>query len=111
MTQVDLNPFSLGKLAPASGTPLSLLSNYSDLAYQSAKEVTVFALASNTGSVYVGSATLNRSTLAGVLLILAPGETKVLPFDQEGGNRLNLNSFYVDVDTTGDAALPIALFA
>lgn len=110
-TPVDINPFPLGAIAPTSGTPLSVLNNFPDLALHSAKVLTFFAPATNSRTVYVGRKELNRGTLAGVLLTLEPGETKALPFNEAGGNMLDLTKFFVDVDTTGDKTLVDALYA
>jgi hypothetical protein len=111
MTFPDLNPYPLGQIAPTSGTPLSILANFADLAFTRAKVVTVFGLSGNSGAVYVGRSNMNRSTLVGVLLIVSPGETKTLPFSELAGNCLDLTKFFVDTDTTGDAALVDVLFA
>jgi hypothetical protein len=111
MTNIDINPFPLGAIAPTSGTPLNLLTNVPDLALTRCKVITVFAPSGNTGNVYVGRSTLNKTTLAGVLLVLEAGETKALPFDQSAGNVQELSKYFVDVDTTGDKALVDALFA
>lgn len=110
-TPVDINPFPLGAIAPTSGTLLSVLNNYPNLAQRSAKVLTFYAPPTNQGTVYVGSAGLVRATLTGVLLMIDPGETKALPFDGSGGNTLDLGKFYVDVDTTGDKTLADALYA
>lgn len=111
MTSVDINPFPLGAIAPTAGTPLNVLNNFSTLASTSAKILVVYAPTANTGNVYVGRSTLNKTTLAGVLAVLIPGETKALPFNDYSGNVLALNKFFIDVDTTGDKAMPTALFA
>jgi hypothetical protein len=63
------------------------------------------------GSVYIGRKSLNRATLAGVLLVIDPGETKALPFDGSASNSIDLTKFYVDVDNSGDKTLPSALYA
>lgn len=111
MTQIDINPFPLGAIAPTSGTPLNVLTNFSDLVSSHAKALTIYGPASNTGKVYVGRSTMNRSTLAGVLAVVGAGEIRTIPFNYQGGNNLDLTKFYIDVDTTGDQGLVVALFA
>jgi hypothetical protein len=110
-TYVDLNPYPLGAIQPTSGSPLNVLNNFPNLVWTMSKVLTVTGLSTNSGNVYVGRSTMNRSTLAGVLLIVAPGQTLQVPFNMTNSNILDLTKFYVDVDHTGDQALIDALFA
>ena len=111
MHPIDINPFPLGAVAPTSGTPLSVLTNFPDLCAKSCKLASFYAPDSNSGKVYVGASTMVRTTFSGVLLVINPGETRALPFNDSAGNTLSLNEFYLDVDTTGDRAVVSVLFA
>lgn len=57
--------------------------------------------AGNTGKVYIGTATMVRATLAGVIAVLVPGAGVSVT------NNVSLNTYafqfwYIDADTAGD---------
>lgn len=101
-------PEATGKIAPTSGTPLSLTSNLTG-AYGNtdpsndlwANKISVSTLSSNAGKVYVMKLGGSRSTLAGVLAVLTPGQSWATG-DYSRSNTYHAGAFYIDVDTTGD---------
>ena len=57
--------------------------------------------AGNTGKIYVGSASLNRTTLAGVIAVIAPGGGYSIT-NNVGMNIYDASKYYVDADNAGD---------
>lgn len=108
---IQNNPIPLGKVTVASaGTPVNVLTNFSsDPAYTKlhANKVEVRALFSNAGPIYVGYQGLDRSTLANVIAILPPNAVYTL-VEPNALNVIDVSAFYVDADTSGDAALVTA---
>lgn len=98
---------SLGKVVVTSaGTPVRATANQSDpTARFACQSLSVQALSGNSGTnIYVGSASLNKSTLVGVYLIIPKGSQGSFSIDlaPEG---IMANEVYIDADTTNDAAL------
>lgn len=102
------NPAPLGYVKPTPGTPLSVLAGTPAAANQG---FTCFALrfdaerapgTANTGRVYIGLASMNPATGAGVLLTLAPGENDSYHGPDECGNMLQPDNLFVAVDNAGD---------
>lgn len=95
---VFAGPGSIGKVVVTSaGTKVRFTATSTE-----AQTISVTALDTNAGKVYVGTSTLNKTTLAGVIVILQPGAT----FSWSAGtnsNPLNLSDYYVDADTNNDA--------
>lgn len=101
---------SLGKVTATAGTPVRLTTNESDpTARYGAHSYLVEALSTNTGAVYIGSASLNRTTLAGVYAILPPPTTNSYPnFSATvtyAAAAFNLAEIYIDVDVSNEGAL------
>jgi hypothetical protein len=69
------------------------------------------ALNTNTGLIYIGTSTLNKTTLAGVIAtIAAPGSNPIvnaLEFDQLafGANIYELQNLWMDADVNGEGVL------
>lgn len=55
----------------------------------------------NTGKVYVGSASMNKTTLLGVIAVLSPGGSYSIT-NNVSMNIYDASTFYVDADTAGD---------
>jgi hypothetical protein len=108
-------PIPLGKLAPASGTPIRLTANLVGslvdpfLPYGNVNsgndllvnKLEIKADTGNAGKVYIGFSGLNRATYAGVIRALDPGESWPLS-DIARGNVYYLGQMFVDVDNTND---------
>lgn len=86
-----------------AGTPVALTTD---------KSISVNAMyiiphpSNGAGPYYIGNSTLNVSTFAGIIAILA-GTTDSFsqPQSQSGNNQLSLADYYVDVTTSGDKFL------
>jgi hypothetical protein len=98
---------SLGKVVVASaGTPVRATKNEGDPAARfSVQSISVQALVGNSGTnIYVGSASLNKSTLAGCYIVIPKGSQAAISIDLAPEGLL-ANEIYIDADTTNDAAL------
>lgn len=104
---VAANPVVLGKLAPTSGTPIRLTANLT-AAYGNteiaddlhAHTLEIVASTDNAGRLYVGYTGLNKTTLAGVIKVLEPGESWSI-----SGPSMNtywVGTYFVDVATSTD---------
>lgn len=99
---------SLGKVTIASaGTPERITKDQSTPATNiSSHAVLIEALSANTGKIYIGTSTLNKTTLAGVLAVLAVPTTNIIPVFSLGvsiaPNGINLADIYFDCDTTSE---------
>jgi hypothetical protein len=101
---------ALGKFTTTPGTPVPIISGpLPNTGGTKAHSFLVEALPTNSGRVYVGTATLNRSTLAGVYGILAIPTNNILPTFSAtvtySPNDLDLGLVYIDVDNSGEGAL------
>lgn len=102
---------SLGKVTIASaGTPERVTKNQTaPTAQLLSHSYLVEALGTNNGKIYIGSSTMDRSTLAGVYAILPPPTTNVFPSFSATVAFLPLNfdmsQIYMDADTSDEGAL------
>lgn len=81
------------KTITTAGTAEALVSNSTPC-----KTVTIQALLSNTGKVYVGTSSVSSTTYG---VVLSAGETFSL--SNEGhDSRIDLSTIYIDVDTNGE---------
>lgn len=71
------------------------------------------ALPGNTGKIYIGRQTLNRSTGAGVFGFLAIPTTSHIPSFSTAitiaPNALNLNDYWIDADVANDGVIVTVL--
>ena len=98
---------SLGKVTvTTTGTPVRATVNQSSpTARLGVQSISVQALAGNSGTnIYVGSSSMNRSTLAGVYCIVPKGSLVPMTI-QNAPAGINANEIFIDADTDGDAAL------
>ncbi len=109
------NPAPLGYVKPTPGVPLSVLAGTPTAVNQDFK---CYALrfdaerspsVVNTGRVYIGHSTMNRSTGAGVLLTLEPGQNDSYYGPDRCGNMLQPDNLFVDADTAGDGVRVTAM--
>lgn len=97
-------------LVPVPGVPRSVVDTLPAVTRGLKVYAALFqALSTNTGKVYIGLATLNRGTLAGVAAVLPVPTANFLP---SFGISLtiapagvDLASLYLDVDNGGEGAL------
>jgi hypothetical protein len=72
------------------------------------------ALPGNTGNVYVGSTALNKTTLAGVYMVLAvPTANSVPSFSAVHnllGQGIQLNDLLIDADAAGGGVLATVVY-
>lgn len=102
---------TLGKITvPAAGTPVSAVagSNYENKP-QPCHGIMVQTAPGNTGNIYVGTADMDKSTLAGVFAVLPIPTDNFLPTFSAAltiaPNALKLNEFYIDADVNDDGAI------
>ena len=100
----------------AAGTPTRCTSTQSDPAEAfPCHGVLIQALSSNAGKVYIGTAAMNKSTLANVLAVLPVPTANSLPSFTAAltlaPNSVDLAKLYLDVDTNGEGALVSVLIA
>lgn len=88
------------KAVAAAGTPVQLSA---PSGIQKGKYITIQALATNTGNIYVGNAGLNKGTLAAVMAILGPTANPLQIFTD--GPSLNPEDLWIDGDTNGNAVV------
>lgn len=107
--------FSLGKITVnPSGTPIRLTANASTpAANYPAHSYLVECLAANTGKVYIGTATMDKTSLTGVYAILPPPTANVFPSFSVtvsySPNHFNLAEVYIDVDNAGEGVVASAI--
>jgi hypothetical protein len=65
-------------------------------------KISVVSLPSNTGSVYVGIAGMNKSTLQGVLFVFSASNIGWQVTNNEGANTYRFDEIYVDADVAGE---------
>lgn len=99
----SINPYPLGKIAPTSGTAVSLVDNTSETKI-TCNSILIQGLGGNSNDVYIGADGMNRGTLAGVICLISPGESISIN-GGEGPNPFDVGMLFADVDTTGDAVL------
>ena len=101
------NPASLGFVKPTAGMPKNLTSNYTNLlANFYVQSLSIQALPSNSGNVYVlsNSTAADKTNGLNVVAILSAGQS--IPFNSPGQGSIQPAQYWIDVDTTGDGALP-----
>lgn len=102
---------SRGKVTVTSaGTPVRLTTNESTpSARLGCHAFMVESLSTNTGKIFIGTSGMNKTTLAGVVAILAIPTSNILPVFTVGfsgaPNAFNLADYYVDADNSGEAVL------
>lgn len=98
---------SYGKVTvAAAGTPKQVVARDDTNSTTRVQKVYVFALAGNSGTnIYVGAATMNKTTLADVYAIVPKNTNFTL--DVGGGvpNGVEASDLYLDADTSADSAL------
>ncbi len=95
----------LGKVTvTTAGTPVRVTSTRTG-----AQAILVQAVSTNTGKIYVGNSSLNKSTLAGVYFVIPaasasdiPSFEFSIPLSPAG---LNAADIYLDADNNGEAAI------
>ena len=111
-----------GKIAvPTPGTPVQLTQSAEYLAalqsafgtsvFQTAQAVLFQAWGANTGTVYVGKSTLNRSTGAGVAAALSSTSPNFGAANQMAPAGVDLSAFFLDADDANDGALVTILMS
>ncbi len=114
--------FALGKLTvPTSGTPVQVpapvLPGQGPTlpALSTVHALVIEVLSTNTGKIYVGIAGLNKSTLAGVLMVLPVPTANLLPTFSisltAAANALSLTDLVVDADNSGEGVLISGIIA
>jgi len=96
---------SLGKITVTTGgTPVRVTANHigvNSIAFQQ--------LAAQTGKIFIGTATLNKGTLVGVLAVLAVPTANILPSASftivNAPAGLDARDFWVDADVNGEGVL------
>ena len=109
------NLFSLGKVTvPIPGTPVALTVP-TTINPPSVHAILIEVLATNTGKIYIGLAGLNKTTLAGVLIVLAVPTANSLPTFSiavtQAANALSLPQLRFDVDNANDGVLVSGIVA
>jgi|ERR1700722_6659110 len=110
----QLNPQPIGAVTVTTpGTPVQLTSTLQTVVVGSGflvsdaathvpcNKINLNAIAANTGSVYIGQQTMVRSTLAGVIAVLAKG-TGLSITQNVALNTYDLSKLYIDADSGGD---------
>lgn len=106
-----------GKLSvPTPGTPVRVTAAEANPAETIRVHGYLFqTLPGNTGKMYIGKANLDRTTLVGVLAILAIPTTNLLPTFSAAitwsANGLMLEELYVDADVANEGVLCTVLVA
>ncbi len=98
---------SFGKVTvAAAGTPVRCTVNEPDpTKLVKIQSLSLYALSGNSGTnIYLGSATMNKSTLAEVYAIASKG-TWAAAIVQNSPDAIAVSDLYLDADTSGDAAL------
>lgn len=111
-----INPFGK-RVVTTAGVPVVLFTTgevpraAQNVWTQRVARLRIEALNSNTGLIYIGTSTLNKTTLAGVIAtIAAPGGNPIvnaLEFDQLafGANIYELQNLWMDADVNGEGVL------
>lgn len=93
---IEANPTPNGGMKPGDNFPINRL------------ELQAFSTAvprpaggANAGNVYIGSKTMDKSTLLGVVKVLVPGEVWLCQM-QSISNKYQIDQLYVDAANGGD---------
>ena len=90
---------------PTPGTPVQLIATTT-----ACSKIRLQAAGYQNGNVYVGVASMNKNTLAGVIKVFAPN-LGATPSDEleiatnDGADGLYVNQYYVDADNAGYGVL------
>lgn len=114
-----VNPFGK-RVVTTAGTPVVLFTTAEvpraaqNVWTKRVARLRIEALNSNTGLIYIGVSTLNKTTLVGVIATIAsPGGNPIvnaLEFDQLafGANIYELQNLWIDADVSGEGVLRTA---
>ena len=108
---------AIGPLTPsAPGTPVRFTSTQANPSEKFACHgVLAQAMPANTGKVYIGLSTMNKSTLANVVAVLAiPTDNTIPSFTAAltlSPNAVNLSDLYLDADVASNGAIVSVLIA
>lgn len=110
-------PQPFGNVAVATpGTPVSLAVNFPNLTPAVTAALTdqiycnkisiitstiAHSGAGNTGNIYIGTSTMVRATLVGVIAVLAPGQSFPIT-NNVSMNIYEFEKYFVDADNAGD---------
>ena len=98
---------TLGRVNVA--TPGTLVQLSTDLTLRVAK-LFFQVIPGLTGKAYIGKAGMTRSTLSGVIRVLAPNASSGISDSffleaQDGADAINLASYWIDMDVAGEGLL------
>jgi hypothetical protein len=65
-------------------------------------KISLLSLPSNTGSVYIGIAGMNKATLSGVLYVFSSANTAWQITNNQAENTYRLDKMYVDADNANE---------
>ncbi len=95
---------SLGKVTVTSGgTPVQITATKT-----ACQAISIQALSTNTGKIYVGLSNINKTTSVGVLGVLAVPTANLIPsFNayQPQVAGLNADAFWIDADVNGEGVI------
>ena len=92
---------SLGKVTVTSaGTPVQITAT----SYPGASHLSVQALDTNAGAIYLGRSGMSKTTFVGVIYKLQPGQAATINL-RATGTATALSDYYLDADTNDDAGL------
>ena len=101
-------------VVPAPGTPVQVVVP-SVINPPSCHACIIEALSTNTGKTYVGTAGMNKATLADVLVVLPIPTANLIPTFSisivTGANALHLPGLWIDADIVGEGVLISAVVA
>lgn len=106
---------ALGKVTVTTpGTPVALTINQTrPVARLAVHALLVQALSTNIGKLYLGTAALNKSTLAGVYAVLAIPTVNLIPTFSAALTLapagIQIQDMYLDADTAGEGVLVTVL--
>jgi hypothetical protein len=100
-------PCPLGLIAPLAGTPLAIVSNFTDLTQERVHYLQIQALPGNTANVYVLNNQLAADKVAytNVLAVIGAGQAYVPTLSSQVRNLWRLSSFWIDSDVNGEGAI------
>lgn len=93
---------SLGKVTvTVPGTPVEITAE----SYPEMTHLYIQALETNAGAIYVGRLGMNKTTLAGVIYKLLPGQTATINLHAGQAEKTSPSDYYLDADEADDAGL------
>jgi hypothetical protein len=109
MYSPNFNPMPFGPVkVSAPGTPVALIASLVArgvcLAGDSVEvnKISIVSLPSNTGSVYIGIAGMNKSTMQGVLFVFSAANTSWQVTNNVAANTYRFDQLQVDADVIGE---------